>query len=368
MNADNDTTAEVSLSRDECILAIVIYSLIAVVAIIGNVVIIYIVVRFPRMRTPTNALLANLALADTLVALLCIPFSLASTLLLESWPFGWFLCKVVHFSQAVTVMASAYTLIAISVDRFCGIMFPMSTRTKLTNRKAALVIAVVWTVAIIIAFPLLMVLSLATSPDDDSILYCAENWTWANETAGEYEYSLAAMCLQYFVPLLVLTLTYAGIGLKLWFSRVPGEGGHAGKFNRQRKSMVKKMLPTMFIVTTVYSFCWLPLNVFNILRALYPLINEYTYVLHVWWACHTVAMIHCMVNPIIYVSRNRRFREGFAYVFRWLPGVHFDPYSMCLFNTSMARGSSVQASIVQPLHSASLNKHRTQSMATVSDY
>uniref|UniRef100_A0A5S6R5C8 G_PROTEIN_RECEP_F1_2 domain-containing protein n=1 Tax=Trichuris muris TaxID=70415 RepID=A0A5S6R5C8_TRIMR len=130
----------------------------------------------------------------------------------------------------------------------------------------------------------------------------------------------------------------------------------------------QKMLPTMFIVTTVYSFCWLPLNVFNILRALYPLINEYTYVLHVWWACHTVAMVHCMVNPIIYVSRNRRFREGFAYVFQWLPGVHFDPYSMCLFNTSMARGSSVQASIVQPLHSASISKVRTQSAATVNDY
>ncbi|CDW53040.1 neuropeptide Y receptor [Trichuris trichiura] len=366
MNADNDTNVQDSLIADACIAATVIYSLIAVVSVIGNVVIIFIVVSFPRMRTPTNALLANLAVADTLVALICIPFSFTPALCLQYWPFGLFLCKLVNFSQAITVMASAYTLIAISVDRFCGILFPMSTRAKLTNCKAAFVIAVVWTVAIIIAFPLLIVNTLEPSSDDDSKLECVEDWTWANETLGEYEYSLAAACLQYFIPLLVLTLTYVGIGLKLWFSRVPGEGRHAGKFNRQRKSVVKKMLPTMFIVTTVYSVCWLPLNMFNIVRALNPLIKDYTYVLFVWWGCHTVAMIHCMVNPIIYVCRNRRFREGFAYMFRWMPGVHFDPYSMCLFNTSMARGSSVQASIVQPLHSASLNKHPTQSMA--SDY
>ncbi|KRZ09695.1 Neuropeptide Y receptor [Trichinella zimbabwensis] len=350
----NTSGGEVALNADESAVAVVVYTLITVVAVIGNATVIFIIGHFPRLRTPTNALIANLALADLLMALLCIPFSFVSTLILQYWPFGWFLCKVINFSQAVTVMASAYTLIAISLDRFFAILLPMSPNVKMTNRKATLCVLVVWTVAIVIAFPLLMVLTLEPSETGD-VTHCIENWTWtanANETTGEYEYSLAAMLLQYFVPLLVLTLTYAGIGMKIWFTHVPGEGGYAGQCNRERKTLVKKMIPTMFIVTAVYTFCWLPINVFNVVRALHPSVTDSTYVLHIWWACHTIAMVHCLVNPIIYICRNRRFREGFAFVFQWLPGVHYDRCSLSMFSTSVAR-SSFQASIVKPLTNTS---------------
>lgn len=43
-------------------------------------------------------------------AILCIPFSFISNLLLQYWPFGPTLCSLVSYSQAVSVFVSAYTL------------------------------------------------------------------------------------------------------------------------------------------------------------------------------------------------------------------------------------------------------------------
>ncbi|CAG2115351.1 unnamed protein product [Medioppia subpectinata] len=95
----------------------VMYTIIWLAAILGNGFIIYIVFRYKRMQTVTNLFILNLAVGDILMAALCIPFTFVSNLLLQYWPFGPFMCVVVCYSQAVTVFVSAYTLIAISIDR-----------------------------------------------------------------------------------------------------------------------------------------------------------------------------------------------------------------------------------------------------------
>lgn len=109
-----------------------LYIPIFIFALIGNGTVCYIVQSTPRMRTVTNYFIANLALGDILMSLFCVPSSFISLLILNYWPFGIALCHFVNYSQAVSVLVSAYTLVAISIDRYIAIMWPL--RPRITKR------------------------------------------------------------------------------------------------------------------------------------------------------------------------------------------------------------------------------------------
>lgn len=83
------------------------------------------------------------------------------------------------------------------------------------------------------------------------------------------------------------------------------------------------MIPTMMIVTLLFAVSWIPINVLNIWGSLEPDIKNHKHILRFWWGCHLIAMSHSFVNPVIYVIRNKRFRDGFAYSFRWMPCVQY---------------------------------------------
>lgn len=66
----------------------------------------------------TGYLIANLAVADLSVGILCIPFTVLY-FELRYWPFGYALCKIIPTAQAMSVMASVGTLAAISLGKCC---------------------------------------------------------------------------------------------------------------------------------------------------------------------------------------------------------------------------------------------------------
>lgn len=65
----------------------------------------------------TGYLIANLAVADLNVGILCIPFTVLY-FEFEYWPFGFVLCKIIPATQAICIMASIGTLTAISIGKF----------------------------------------------------------------------------------------------------------------------------------------------------------------------------------------------------------------------------------------------------------
>lgn len=59
------------------------YSMVFVIGIVGNSLVVAIVCKSPRMRTVTNYFIANLALADILVLLFCLPATLIGNLFIR---------------------------------------------------------------------------------------------------------------------------------------------------------------------------------------------------------------------------------------------------------------------------------------------
>jgi len=72
-----------------------IFSLIAVVGLVGNLLVVMVVVAGGRrlMHSTTNVLITNLAVADLLFIVFCVPFT-ATGYALPVWPFGNTWCKV----------------------------------------------------------------------------------------------------------------------------------------------------------------------------------------------------------------------------------------------------------------------------------
>jgi len=65
-------------------------------ALFGNSLVCYVVTKNPRLRTPSNMLVLNLAISDILMAGLCMPLSLG-VLVAGKWPYGEALCDMQGF-------------------------------------------------------------------------------------------------------------------------------------------------------------------------------------------------------------------------------------------------------------------------------
>jgi neuropeptide FF receptor 2 len=63
----------------------VAYLLVFAVGIVGNFFVIAVVFRSPRMRTVTNFFIVNLAVADILVIVFCLPATLMSNIFVREY-------------------------------------------------------------------------------------------------------------------------------------------------------------------------------------------------------------------------------------------------------------------------------------------
>lgn len=207
------------MNSDVQILIIFLYSIVCLVAIVGNACVIYLVVSRRRMRNVTNYFIASLAVSDTLMAIVCIPVTFVANVLLDYWPFPAMFCPLVTYLQAVVVFQNAYVMLAISMERYIAIMYPF--RRRLTTFQGFLVIAFCWFLSFGTPLPTAIVSQLETFNVNESKSRCLEIWPSVSQ---RFTYTVTIMVLQYFVPLMVLIYTYARIVHVVWLKEVPPHG------------------------------------------------------------------------------------------------------------------------------------------------
>ncbi|XP_053699148.1 RYamide receptor-like [Sabethes cyaneus] len=296
------------------ILIYLAYTAIFLVSIVGNVAVFLVVAFIPRMQTVTNYFIANLAVGDILMTIFCIPFSFVSIFVLQYWPFGAAICQLVNYSQAISVLISAYTMIAISADRYIAIMYPF--RPRVTKKIAKFLILLVWTGALFTAAPI-PVFSTLIQPtewyDQCDLSICTEVWP---DDRSDWNYSITLITLQFLLPLVVLVFTYSRIAFKVWAKIPPGESV------KQRDQRIlrskRKMIKMMITVVLVFTVCWLPFNIFMLI----PLDPEWRPLPYLWFLFHWLAMSHSCYNPIIYCYMNEKFRHSFLHLVRSGAGRH----------------------------------------------
>lgn len=272
----------------------------------GNLIVIWIVLAHKRMRTVTNYFLVNLAIADFLISVLNLPFTFLF-LMYQDWWFGNFFCKFSCFISPCTISVSVLTFMAIAIDRYTAILYPL--RPRMPKRHVVAAIIIIWLISISLSLPNLIYFT---------TIYTAERitctYTWSSEEDLGYSYLL--LILNYVFPLMTLTVTYTRVGFELWGSQAIGE---ETSVQNDRVKSKRKVVKMMIVVVIIFAVCWLPMHVYLVLQNHHPSVPKFQYIQQIYIVFYLMAMSNSMYNPIIYCWMNSRFREGFIRVFCWCP-------------------------------------------------
>ncbi|GBM75955.1 Neuropeptide SIFamide receptor [Araneus ventricosus] len=231
-----------------------------------------------------------------------------------TWILGLFLCKAVAYLQGVSVCASVNTLVAISVDRFLAICYPMTW--QITSRGCRFIITAIWIFSLTLTLPWMVyfrLILIGRTAENDDLYVCRE--IWPTEHMGVVYFIVANLVLCYLFPLFVILLCYGFIWLKVWKRELPGEGEHNNGLVHRSKIKVIKML---FVVVLVFMGSWLPLYaIFTRIKVGDPYpensIEEFVIQVSAPIAQWLGASNSC-INPVLYAFFNTKLRAGFKAV------------------------------------------------------
>lgn len=248
----NPGIEELSLENIVSRVVPVCFGLIGLAGLLGNALVVLVVAANPGMRSTTNLLIINLAVADLLFVIFCVPFT-ATDYVLTRWPFGDAWCKLVQYLIVVTVHASVYTLVLMSLDRFLAVVHPVASMALRTERNAIRAIGLAWVLILTTAAP---------------VAYChgeAQYWYQGRSQSsclfleGEFckrpAFSLSFLASAYAVPLALICGLYIRLLARLWRA---APGGRLSAEGRRGKRRVTRMV---LVVVAAFAFCWLPIHV-----------------------------------------------------------------------------------------------------------
>ncbi|KAM7355538.1 leucokinin receptor isoform 1-T2 [Cochliomyia hominivorax] len=294
------------------VLLSIFYGSISILAVIGNILVIWVVATTRQMRTVTNMYIANLAFADVIIGLFCVPFQFQAALL-QRWNLPWFMCGFCPFVQALSVNVSVFTLTAIAVDRHRAIINPL--RARPTKFVSKFIIGCIWLVAFTFAIPCAIAFRVVEEVErfkDNGVVYNVTKPFCTNVNLSEnqlqsYRYTL--VFAQYLVPFCVISFVYIQMTIRLWGNRAPGNAQDSRDITLLKNK--KKVIKMLIIVVVVFGLCWLPLQLYNILYVTIPEINEYHFISIIWFCCDWLAMSNSCYNPFIYGIYNEKFKREF---------------------------------------------------------
>ncbi|CAN8030659.1 unnamed protein product [Ixodes persulcatus] len=288
----------------EEVLAIVVpilFGAIAVIGFFGNALVVLVVLCNPQMRSTTNILIINLAMADLLFIVFCVPFT-GWDYTLNYWPFGDVWCRIVQYLVIVCASASIYTLVLMSFDRFLAVVHPITSMAIRTDRNAFLAIFMTWIVILLSCIPALFAHGMVFV--DDNYSSCM--------FLTDVGYSLAAFQICFFmasfvVPLTLIFILYVLMLKRLWFGVTPG-----GRISRESVRSKKRVTRLVVVVVLVFAVCWCPVQVVLVLKSvdLYGLpMNPTRIVIQI--ASQILAYTNSCVNPFLYAFLSDNFRKSF---------------------------------------------------------
>ena len=288
------------MAREDCnelptekwhiVLTTVLGLFISAIACTTNALILLAIYRRSSLHSVTNYFLAALAFGDFFVGFVALPMWVARSLLQvanEEHPLSQSVDCVYVFSVAI----STYSLCAVSMERYIGVIFPLRYNTIVTVVRFKRTVALVWVVSSVIAC-----LRFVLVEDD---------------------YWITAVTTVFFVPGVLMSYCYFYIfkEVRRQLRSIGDQSGSALVTNMQNK----KASITIAIVIGVFYLTTLPGLAFAIAEvtadnASCSDIQSF----ESWgtWALF-ITYLNAALNPWIYAARKREFREALKALMFW---------------------------------------------------
>ena len=278
-----------------------VYALAVLVGTAGNSLVILVVKTKRSMKSTTNLLLANLALADLLTLVWCMPAVAMTFVPHPGGLAGDFLCKLVtmHLVPGITLIVSGLTLALISVERYKALLRPMEMHRLISPHNVKYALGLIWGVAAVLVAPLFV---FERFSDENG--GCVIAWP-VPDAALFYWGTLALIVL---TALLTMVLSYLSIIRGIFFSGAICSAGVHSVHAKEEARAKKKIVLMLLTVTLVFLVCFVP---FILGSALMVSTSGDFYKLSTF-----LVYCNCALNPIVYASASSNYRDAFREVWR----------------------------------------------------
>ncbi|TMS15459.1 somatostatin receptor type 5 isoform X1 [Larimichthys crocea] len=276
----------------------VVYTVVFIVGLLGNTLVIYVVVRYAKMKTVTNMYILNLALADELY-ILGIPF-LGTNSVLSYWPYGNFFCKVYMTADTMSQFASTFCLTVMSIDRFLAVVHPIRSAKWRKPQVAKIFNTMMWVVSFLIVLPVMIYTHVQEEFNTCNITWPEPHELWS------IAFILYTSILGFFGPLVVICLCYLLIVIK-----VRSAGVRAGRTKRRKSE--RKVTRMVVIIVLVFVLCWLPFFTTNIVNLIH-VIPENRTTNRLYFSLVILTYVNSCANPILYGFLSDNFKQSFQKV------------------------------------------------------
>ncbi|XP_040025409.2 urotensin-2 receptor [Gasterosteus aculeatus] len=261
--------------------------------------------------------IVNLALAD-LLYLSTIPFVVA-TYFAHDWLFGEAGCRVLLSLDLLTVHASVFILVAMSLERYRAVARPFSAHRSSARRRRRLAAGAIWGLSLALTLPMMAMVRLS----EGERRICFPTWTPEAFKA----YITVLFLSSVLVPGLVIAGLYVGLAGRYWAVQA-GLGGSSRP--ARRRALKLKVASMIFCIVVAYWACFLPFWGWQLakmfspesLTSLSPAAHNYVNFLV---TCLTYG--NSCINPFLYTLLTRNYKDYLAQKGRSVGSSRADPVS-----------------------------------------
>ncbi|XP_015673369.1 kappa-type opioid receptor [Protobothrops mucrosquamatus] len=277
-----------------------VYSMVFVVGLVGNSLVMFVIIRYTKMKTATNIYIFNLALADALVTT-TMPFQ-STEYLMNTWPFGDVLCKIVISIDYYNMFTSIFTLTMMSVDRYIAVCHPVKALDFRTPLKAKIINICIWVLSSSVGISAIVLGGTKVREDtgstECSLQFPDDDYIW-----WDIFMKICVFVFAFIIPVLIIIVCYTLMILRLKSVRLLSG-------SREKDRNLRRITRLVLVVVAVFIICWTPIHIFVLVEALGD-VSHSTAAISSYYFCIALGYTNSSLNPILYAFLDENFKRCF---------------------------------------------------------